>query len=480
MFAGLLCAVLLAEGNPIPLCVTIFALILTGTFAFNAAGGLANPTGAYVLFTVLFTGLVGAMTKAVLNEPLLEFVPNADETFLVYLMGTCSMTGAVLLSKRLARRTPLLAGRLTLQNTSRVVIGCLAAGILIPELIYAYLGGGSGSLAGVVRQLNIALPLSVLIAVYQRVKLTKGRSSFSWPALVGALYTTYIGLLGFSKEGIFSAWVAWVVAAAAARLRVSILQIALTLAGAFAAILILVPYAQYGRNFRNLPGSREVAISLLSHPIETRNIAVGLQVEMPPDLYHLYRKPEGILDRLTLIPIDSALIAKTDETAPIGLANLLVYFENIIPHFILPDKPVVNTGNQYAHKIGMLSAEDFTTGISFSPYSEAYHLWGWAGVLFVMPTILCMLFTIMQSVAGDTDQSPWGLFYIATFAHLAAEGSLAFPVFISSFGTEALIATSFFMVYVTPIFTTLILGPDKNQTARPVAIGSIARRQTPA
>lgn len=480
MFAALLCTVLLGEGNPVSICVTIAALILVGTFAFNAAGGIANPTGAYVLFTVMFTGLLGAVTKALLNEPLLEFVPNADQTFLVYLVGTCSMAGAVMLSKRLARRTPLLAGRLTLENTTRVVVGCLAGGILIPMVVYTFFGGGNGSLAGVIRQLNIALPLSVLIAVYQRVKQTNGRSSFSWPGMVGALYSTYIGLFGFSKEGMFSAWVAWMVAAAAARLRVSLLQLGFVGAIGIGALLILVPYAQYGRNFRNLPNSGEIAYQLLSHPLETRQLALSSQEEMPMDLYHWYRKPEGILDRLTLVPIDSALIAKTDETGTIGLSNLLVYFENIIPHFILPDKPVVNTGNQYAHKIGMLSDEDLTTGISFSPYSEAYHLYGWLGVLFVMPAILCMLFTVMQSVSGDTEQSPWGLFYIASFAHLAAEGSLAFPVFVSSFGTEALVATSFFMIYITPIVGSLIVGPAKKTVPLNRPLVGMAGRQRPA
>ena len=428
------------------------------------------------MFTVLFTGLLGAIVKALLNEQLTEFVPNAGDVYMVYLVGTCSMTGAVLLSKRLARKTPLLAGRLTQENSTRVVIGCLAGGILIPKYIGNLSSGGNGSLTGVVRQLNLALPLSVLIAVYQRVKKTNGRSSFSWPALIGALYTTYDGLFSVSKEQIFSPWVAWAMAAAAARLRVTLLQAGLTLAGAIAALLILVPYAQYGRSFREQPNREEIAIALLSSPLETRKIALGNQEGMAPDLYHFYRKPQGILDRLTLVPIDGALIDFTDRHEPIGLYNVLVYFENVIPHFILPGKPEVNTGNQYAHKIGMLSPNDNTTGISFSPYSESYHLMGWLGVLLIMPTIQCLLFTVMQSVAGNVDQSPWGLFYIAAFAHLAAEGSLAFPVFISSFGTEALIATSFFMIYVTPLFSALIVGPEKTLIKKINPVGSIARR----
>lgn len=136
VFAALLANVLLAEGNPPTICLTIFALVMVGTFAFNMAGGLVNPVGAYVLFTVLFTGVAGTVTKALLNEPLEENVPSAGQTLLVYLIGTCGMAAAVLMSKKLALKKSLLEGKLTSENTSQVVVGCLAGGILVPFLFW--------------------------------------------------------------------------------------------------------------------------------------------------------------------------------------------------------------------------------------------------------------------------------------------------------------------------------------------------------
>ena len=469
VIAALLAVVLLGEGNDVSICLTVFSIMMVGTFAFNSAGGMVSPVGAYVFFTVLFTGIAGVVTKAILNEPLLENAPYAGRTLFIYLVGTCSMAVAVLVSKRLALRKPLLEGKLTNENTSRVVVGCLAGGILVPFVFVLLFS--TGTVFGIIRQLNIALPLAVLIAVYQRTRQTGGRSSFTWPALIGVLYTTYTGFVGFSKEGIFSAWLAWVVAAAAARLRVTIPQILITLGVGVTAILLVVPIAQYGRNFRVNGGNEAVALDLLSRPLEVRRLVKAKEVELPPELYHWFRKPEGIMDRLTLVPIDGALIGRTDALGPIGLTNIGNYFINIVPHFILPDKAELNTGNQYAHEIGMLAGDDHTTGISFSPFAEAYHVGGWMGILFVLPGVLIFLFTCITSVAGTTDQGPWALFFIAGFGHLAAEGSLIFPVYIASFGCEALLATAYFMIYITPVIGSLIIGPSRT----PVKLIKIVR-----
>ncbi len=472
--------VLLGEGNPPTICLTMFALLMVGTFAFNSAGGMPNPVGAYVLFTVLFTGVAGAATKALLNQPLLDNVPNADHTLFVYLIGTCSMAVAVLVSKRIARKTALLESKLTSENTSRVVVGCLATGILLPYVLFYLLGTGGGAIVSIIHQLNVALPLTVLIAVYQRTRATGGRSSFTWPALIAALFSTYVGIVGFSKEAIFSPWLSWVVAAAAARLRVTIPQVVLCAIAGFTAVYFLVPIAQYGRNFRENGANVSVALDLLSRPREIRALVDQKIAEAPEEKFHWYRKPEGIMDRLTLVPIDSALIYRTDVLGPIGLKNIGDYFINIVPHFILPDKAFLNTGNQYAHEIGMLAGGDNVTGISFSPYAEAYHVGGWPGILFVLPGVLIFLFTMIQTVSGDTDRSPWSLFFIAGFGHLAAEGALQFPVYIGSFGCEALLATAYLMVYVTPIVGSLIIGPGQTPMKRVRIVSSVQRRRAPA
>ena len=450
---------------------------MVGTLGFNAAGGMQTPSGSYILFVVIFTGLLGTVIKAVLAEPILDNVPGADQTLLVYLIGTCGTVAAIAASRRLAPEKALLTGRLTFENSDRVVIGCIAGGVGVPLLLSYFFAFQNGGILSIVRQLNIALPLSVLIAVYQQVKRTGGRSSFSWPALVAWAYGTVFGLLAYSKEGIFTPSIAWIIAAGAARLRLTFLQLIVIVPVGLIAVGILVPYAQYGRVFRaETTADWHVAVNILSHPLETRKMEKEAE-ESGFELYHWYNHPQGILDRLTLVPIDSALIQKTDLTGTLGLGNVWLYFENIVPHFLFPGKPDVHTGNDYAHEIGMLAPDDHTTGISFSPYAEAYHLDGWRGVVILMPALQFLMFWVMEQVVGSTNDGPWALFFIAAFGHLAAEGSLAFPVYIMSFGAEAIIATAFFMIYITPVFSSLIVGPQR-APVQPIRSGQAEQQRT--
>ena len=473
LVGALLVAALIAEGNSPVLCLTILGWMLVTNFAFNHVGGFHKPAGSYIFCVTMFTGLLGVFVKAFINEPLILNVVNADQTLLIYMLGTCGTALAAILSERFQPKKAFLAGRLTQANTSQVVVGCLVIGIGLPYILYLLAPG----LASIARQLNITLPLAILIGVYQRVKATGGRSSFSWPTLIAWGFSSWVGLVSYTKEGMFAPSLAWLVAAAAARLRITLLQVLICVPVGIFAIMVLVPYSQYGRNFRseaivdpNLP------YHLLEHPLDLRD-KVNAAAEARMDLYHWYNKPQGILDRLTLVPIDSALIRLTDVNGPIGLQNTFNYFQNIAPHFILPGKPEIRSGNDYAHEIGMLAASDHTTGISFSPFGDAYHQAGWLGVLLVMPFIQFLMFVVMNFVLGSTDDAPWALFFVMAFTHVAAEGLLLFPVYIMSFGMEAVVATAFAMVYLTPMIGTLLLGPSKRPT---VLRGQLRPMRAPA
>ncbi len=462
--AAVLSGVLLWEGNALSLCAIVFAQIMVSTFGFNIAGGLSSPAGSYIFFITILTGTLGTVVKAVLNEPLVENVEYAGKTLLVYLVGTCALIGAIKLSQYFRPSRPFLQAGLTRGNTSRVVAGCFFLTAVIPLAIQALSSNSdSGSTASLVRQLNLAAPLGILIAVYQRVRFTNGRSSFTVLAFVIAVYSTVTGLLGYSKEGIFYPTFAWILAAAAARLRVNLVTIFITAALVSAGMLILVPFSQYGRSYRDQGASK--AIELLSHPLETREAAIALEVQEQNLNYRWFRKSQGLFDRLTLVPIDAGLVSRTDQVGPIGLRNVFIYLENIVPHFLAPNKPDLLSGNEYAHELGMLSDADRTTGISFSPFAEAYHLAGWVGLLFVMPALQFIMLVIIQWAAGTVDETPWSLFYIVAFGHVAAEGGLTLPVYMSAAGTIALVVTALTMIYLAPLLGTFIIGPGKTRTA---------------
>ena len=86
--------------------------------------------------------------------------------------------------------------------------------------------------------------------------------------------------------------------------------------------------------------------------------------------------------------MDDALINITEQGQVFGISPIWASFSNLIPHFLWPSKPRLYYGTLYAQEIGgLLSEDDTTTGISFSPTAEAFHMARWIGVLIVAPIV---------------------------------------------------------------------------------------------
>ncbi len=193
-----------------------------------------------------------------------------------------------------------------------------------------------------------------------------------------------------------------------------------------------------------------------------------------------YNTPQGFVDRLQELSIDDALIHRTVQYGPIGLYPILFAFENLVPHFIWKDKPTILYGNVYAHEIGLLGDEDNTTGVSFSPTSESYHLAEWAGLLLVAPCIWICLFTLFDSLCGDVSKSPWGLLVILLYSHIAPEGGISGVIYTFGYTTVAILFAAVFGAYVMPVVGTFFIGPEGIILRRGAPIRSVPRSFVPA
>lgn len=222
----------------------------------------------------------------------------------------------------------------------------------------------------------------------------------------------------------------------------------------------LVPYAQYGRSFDENGFTTEQKIArsleLLEHPDQTREIYEAVNQETG-----YFDSPQGFWDRLQFVSVDDGLIQVTDQGKVFGLLPLEAETLNAIPHIFWPNKPVFNFGNIYAHEVGALSDDDTTTGISFSPTAEAYHMARWAGVLVVAPLIWFIFFLVYDSLFGDLRNTPWGLLILAQLSHEAPEGALTGVITLLTFGIEIMLFCVVFATYVAPVFATLVLGPER-------------------
>jgi hypothetical protein len=455
-FAGVVFVAAWAEGTQLPVAFLAATFLILSGLAFNLAGGLNYPSGAYIFFVAMLDLGLGVVAKLVLGEPLDSHLQNATKTLLVYNGGMLGILAAAAVTRRLRRKRPLLLNMLSNARTDQIAIGCILIGIMGPVVL-------PNGLVTMFNQVNNFLPFAVMLPVYNRAKQTDGVSTFSWAAFAAWAYTTVVfGLLTFSKQGIFECSAAWALAACAAGYRIGKVRLVVTIVIATVAVAILTPFSQIGRQYRLSPDLTAQAIYLLQHPLETREL-----YQLQSELEQLHRKtnvhwfdhPQGLLDRLTMVAIDDSLISVTDRGHSETLYVFATYFMNAIPHFLWPDKPEVTWGNRFAHEIGLLAPKDNTTGISFSPFADAYHDGQWFAILLIAPFMFLLLFFVTDSVTGPANQTVWALLYILYFSHFAAEGMMLTPVFGSSTGTFGVIFAAWVVTRIAPLFGQLVTLP---------------------
>jgi hypothetical protein len=481
LFAISLCVVQLLEGTDPEFALCCFFFVLLAGLAFNAGGGFTRPSGGYIFFYSTLTVIIGITFKAFLNEPADSNLQNPILTIQVFVAGMAMMLVAAYLSTKLSTKRALLGKMVTDANMQTATVGCFIAGIVMGSAGF-FIEGGSGSVVSALNQLNRFFPMAIILGVIHTIRRSGGTRSVNLPVLLSGFLLFAEGILGYSKEGIITPFLCWTIAAASQRYKVTRPQILGVIVVAVFIFQYLVPYAQYGRAFRGdtYGENIEISISLLSdlgyvrqqylldseHVGETR---VG----------GYYDQPQGFFDRLQLLGIDDELIEHTRQFGAFGYFPILASFENLVPHVIWKDKPSIFYGNVYAHEIGILGEEDFSTGVSFSPSAEAYHLGEWKGVLLLAPCLWLALFAVFDSLCGDTRLSPWGLLAIVTFGHLAPEGGITEIAYALGYTAFGIVFAAIMGAYLMPIIGTFFIGPEGITLRRGAPIRSIPNRLRP-
>jgi hypothetical protein len=472
-FAILLFIIQSIEGTAFYFSVGCAAFLILVALAFNAGGGLTRAAGAYVFFYAILVVVIGLCYKALLGEPAESNLNDPRTTIAAYVATAASLLVTVVLSRLLSRKRGLLEDMLEKSEMYRSSVGCIVFGIGGATFISLFDTHGS-TINKIFTQLNQLIPLGIIIGVIYEIRRSGGKRSINLPVGLAIMYYFVIyGLLAFSKQGMLTAVFCWAMPVCAMRYRLTALQVASCMLGVFIVFQYLVPYSQYGRRFLiDNPSTSErytIAMRLLKHPSDTRRRFEETQ-EAGPGAGHYFNKSQGFWDRLNFIGVDDSLINVTDEGHVYGTSPILSTFVNAVPHFIFPDKPTRNYGNIYAHEVGGLPEDDTTTGVSFSPTSEAYHMDKWMGIFLIAPLIWFLLFFILDSLLGDLRATPWGLLALALLSHTAPEGGLTGAISLFTFGAEIFIFSAYFATWLAPTFAVAVLGRDRRSSRKEIVL----------
>lgn len=467
---AILFALQVLEGTQIYTSLAYCAFIVVMTDAFNACGGLIYPSGSYIFFAGLLTMILGGLIKTVLGEPLDSNLLNAQKSILVYLVGACSLWVAARIAARIRRKKPFL---LRLQIHDHFIQAAMGAAILgqFGYLLFPL------EYRSTFNQVNNFLPLAIMLATYGTTRRTGGRRSFSILAfLLWVWVTLFWGIFAFSKQGMFTPSVAWALGATIAGYWMTIRRFVFVVIFAILMATFLTPISQVGRNFKDDADSQEKALDMLFHPLRTReqyeqSLADEKRIV---DGYRWFDENHGLLDRLTMLPLDDALIHLTDKGHSETILPIETYALNMIPRYLVGNKVVYHWGNTYAHEIGLLSRNDTTTGISFSPFADAYHCVQWWGVTLVSAPLFLMMFWVADSLTGSTKDTFWACLYILLFSHSAAEGAMNTPFAASGINVFTVVVAAVLIKYILPLLGSLLI--PIRRTILPLSADPVPRR----
>ena len=453
-----------AEGTSVVFALLTAVYIALWALAYNVAGGLAYPSGAYVLGSGLFSVVVGFAAKILFFEPGQRNLLAPNTTMLAYCAGMLGILIASVVTRFLRPRHGLLKGFDSLETMHRASILCLFVGAVFVAIAGSGASAGSGSVLSALSQVNRFPSMAILLSTTYVIQSTHGRRSVNWVVAVGIAIFFGAGLITFGKEGMLAGFVTWGIAATLQGYDYKKFQVlGLTLGFAFITYY-LVPYSQYARVFaihtggvlQNLP----VMFEYLGDLPRTRQLYLATLegVDIAEDS-HLYDQREGFLDRLIIVAPDDALIDFTAKGNIFGISPTISAFSNIIPHFIWPSKPAVNTGNVYAREMGG-NSDDTTTGITFSATADAFHEESWLGVLLLMPIVLSFSFVVQDSIAGSAEFAPWALLPIVGMSQISG-GGLGGAVYQATFGMVGLL----FVYWTTKVAGPLVLNVVKSRNS---------------
>jgi len=146
---------------------------------------------------------------------------------------------------------------------------------------------------------------------------------------------------------------------------------------------------------------------------------------MSQERFEYYGRPTGWLDRFSLIEPADELVVATIDQGELGWYTPVRALRSLVPSFIDPNKPTVDTGNFFGHRIGYLYEWDDDTQIAFGIIPESFASFSWTGAL-VIPALLMVFFVhVIGRVSDGLPYNVWTVYLFGRLQHSFVEQSIA-------------------------------------------------------
>lgn len=474
VFVAVAC-IQLFEGTGFIFTLLFFAFSVMAVIAFNVAEGFATFPGVYVFFFSTLTILVGGWWKLFMRSPGDSNLLEPQVTITVYAVSMALLLLVVVLNRKIALRPRVLVElfRTEDMNYQVAALGCLVFGLAL-IVLGGILPEQGAAAVRTVNQVNIPfLIAAILLGTIGTIQQSGGRRTLSFVNGLAMAVIFVQGLTSFSKQALLTPGACWLAALAYTRIKLRWGQYVGLAVFAFLTLYFANTWSG-GRNDVPATGatfSQRVTLAEfeLLHFNDLRTRAAEAEAFYRDQGQITYfDPPQGILERLTMFGPDDQLIAYSAAGHYEGYGPAIGDFENWVPHLLVPNKPPTIGGNYYAHEIGGLAPDDFTTGVSYSPVSEAYHLDGWTSVLLLLPAIWFLLFLSVDfTTSGDLRRGPWALILIVYFAHAAPESLLGGLIFYIFNGNVAMLFAMFFCTRIAPTVGVFFYGRQRIEALQP-------------
>jgi hypothetical protein len=464
-----------------------FAFVILSVLTFNLAGGFSRLTGAYTFWFSLLIVIFGVFWKAIVAEPAESNlqVPLLDMS--LYALSMVMLLAVTLLNKKMDFRSIGVGAGFSGPNTDYTLagLGCIMTSVFIAFAGNIF-GQAPGGFISALAQINFFFPIGIILSTAGALKESGGRRSMNFANTFGIVLFSLLGVTAFSKQGMLTPFVCWVIGALYMKMRIRVIHVISVCLMLILTFTFIGPLSQ-SRDLQIPNGSavQQAGVvwyqithwSEFQHHVDLLNQGGGHDDGSPS----YYNESQGaMIERLSMMPPDDRFNAYTAKGNYFGMAPIIEWFGNLVPRFLYPTKTNDYTGNFYAHKVGgYLSADDTTTGISFSPVSSAYSCEGWGGILWLMPAIWILVFTTGDFIAGDMDKYPWGLLVVVYFGHTAPEGLLSGLIYFISYGNLGLFIAIVISTRIAPILGALFTGKTVQINTRAIDRRRITPRALP-